>query len=504
MPIPVKKQLDEENLKQRIEEEKAKKEAEEKRRRTVFKAIETLADTVDEEKLLSLLDLLDTNSWKEVIEERFIGRLCGFPTCENGIIVKSKQKYKLDKKKQKVYENYAEREKFCSLICLQKSENVQRQLAELPLWLTGEYPGKKYDLSLPQKLSTPSKSTNINKLDTEKIEFVPDQLLVQLNNLNLGQIDASDSDNEGDEDATTLGVDDKQFLSNVHSFVSSKVPPTTESDSPKTPQQDVVMKLNEKKMDKETIENKLEKLRLKFGKLPKEMQKKAPIMVEPHHGTTPIKTKKDGNKKAEEIMERLRLWITPKTIHYIDNESAEPSTTTSMTSDEVSSKQMIEQYYSGILDPREYERRKIKEEEIKSVKLPLVDSIDQHFRRVDIVIGGLKKAWISYVGQLKIVYPVNNCKNLISTFALDKSNCVVDPKSSDYFATAILQIMTHCSNDLKELLKQKEIIENQQKYFELLQIDFDFFDTKVAQLIASKRQEMLLNEQNDDGGEMEC
>uniref|UniRef100_A0A914Z3P1 RNA polymerase II subunit B1 CTD phosphatase RPAP2 homolog n=1 Tax=Panagrolaimus superbus TaxID=310955 RepID=A0A914Z3P1_9BILA len=310
MPIPVKKELNEEALKQRIEEEKAKKEIEEKRRRTVFKAIEILADTVDEEKLLSLLDLLDTNSWKEVIEERFIGRVCGFPTCDNEIIVKTKQTYKLDKKKQKVYENYTEREKFCSLICFQKSENVQRQLAELPLWLTGESLGKKYNLSLPETLSTQLKSMKNDKIVEEKIEFIPDSLLVQLNQLNLGQIDASDSEEEegdADADATTLGADDKQFLSNVHSFVTStKVPPLNSNNSPKTPQIDVAKKPSITKMDKETMENKLEKLRTKFGKLPKEMQKKAPIIIEPHHGTTPIKTKKDGILKAEEVMERLR------------------------------------------------------------------------------------------------------------------------------------------------------------------------------------------------------
>lgn len=48
------------------------------------------------------LDVLDTNSWKEVVEERFIGRICGFPTCDKEIIVKTAQKYKLDKNRQKV------------------------------------------------------------------------------------------------------------------------------------------------------------------------------------------------------------------------------------------------------------------------------------------------------------------------------------------------------------------------------------------------------------------
>lgn len=55
MPFPVKNPIDEAVLKQRIEDDEAKKQNEEKRRRTVFNAIETLADTVNEEKLLSLV-----------------------------------------------------------------------------------------------------------------------------------------------------------------------------------------------------------------------------------------------------------------------------------------------------------------------------------------------------------------------------------------------------------------------------------------------------------------
>uniref|UniRef100_A0A914QB20 RNA polymerase II subunit B1 CTD phosphatase RPAP2 homolog n=1 Tax=Panagrolaimus davidi TaxID=227884 RepID=A0A914QB20_9BILA len=304
MSVPVKNPIDEAVLKQRIEDEEAKKQNEEKRRRTVFNAIETLADTVNEEKLLSLLDALDINSWKEVIEERFIGRVCGYPTCEKEIIVKTAQKYKLDKNKQKVYENYAEREKFCSPVCLQKSEHLQSQLAELPIWLTGERSAKNYDLSL-QTLPLQSKLSNGEKSRGEKIEFIPDTLLAQLNSLNLGQIDASDSDKEDDE---TLGVDDKQFLSNVHSFISStKMPSTNNKNTVKTPKQDGVQnKIINKKMDKETVESKLEKLRNKFGKEPKEKQKKKPIMIEPHRDEAPIKTKKDGVIKAEEVIERLK------------------------------------------------------------------------------------------------------------------------------------------------------------------------------------------------------
>lgn len=55
MPDSVKQQLNDGILKDI--EEKVKKENEERRRKTVYYAIEALADTVDEKKLLSLVNL---------------------------------------------------------------------------------------------------------------------------------------------------------------------------------------------------------------------------------------------------------------------------------------------------------------------------------------------------------------------------------------------------------------------------------------------------------------
>lgn len=62
---------------------------------------------------------------------------------------------------------------------------------------------KNYDLSLHQSLPLQSKLSTGEKSREEKIEFIPDTLLTQLNSLNLGEIDVSDSDKEDDEvDAT--------------------------------------------------------------------------------------------------------------------------------------------------------------------------------------------------------------------------------------------------------------------------------------------------------------
>lgn len=48
------------------------------------------------------LNSLDKSSWMEVIEERYLGRICGFPLCANPVKVKNSQKYRIDLKNKKI------------------------------------------------------------------------------------------------------------------------------------------------------------------------------------------------------------------------------------------------------------------------------------------------------------------------------------------------------------------------------------------------------------------
>lgn len=54
--------------------------------------------------------------------------------------------------------------------------------------------------------------------------------------------------------------------------------------------------------------------------------------------------------------------------------------------------------------------------------------------------------------------------------------------------------MTHCSTNLKELLQREETLDYHKRYYELLEVDFKFFETNLTQLIDSKRQEVPADE----------
>uniref|UniRef100_A0A914RH32 RNA polymerase II subunit B1 CTD phosphatase RPAP2 homolog n=1 Tax=Parascaris equorum TaxID=6256 RepID=A0A914RH32_PAREQ len=89
------------------------------------------------------LNNLDVSSWWEVVEERFLSHLCGFPTCSNTVEMKPMSIYRIDRKQMKasvqiaIFERCTEKQKFCSKDCFLRSAFVLSQLAEEPLWIRG-------------------------------------------------------------------------------------------------------------------------------------------------------------------------------------------------------------------------------------------------------------------------------------------------------------------------------------------------------------------------------
>ncbi|MFH4984525.1 hypothetical protein AB6A40_011234, partial [Gnathostoma spinigerum] len=80
---------------------------------------------------------LDVNSWMEVAEERFIGKLCGFPLCDNFVQLKQVQKYRIDRRNRKIFEKCTDMQKYCCEQCFLMAASIRGQLPEEPLWITG-------------------------------------------------------------------------------------------------------------------------------------------------------------------------------------------------------------------------------------------------------------------------------------------------------------------------------------------------------------------------------
>lgn len=94
-----------------------------------------LIDPFDDEKeFLEMLRDINQEHYNDIVQERAIMNLCGYPLCKEEIGEVPKQQYHISKATTKVYD-LTERKNYCSGNCLRKSTFVKVQLLTSPLWL---------------------------------------------------------------------------------------------------------------------------------------------------------------------------------------------------------------------------------------------------------------------------------------------------------------------------------------------------------------------------------
>lgn len=90
---------------------------------------------ISAEYLLRCLPDINQSHFDDIIEERSILHLCGYPICQNTLTVENipKQKYRISMKSNKVYDITA-RKNFCSNTCYKSAMHVKKQMLTSPLW----------------------------------------------------------------------------------------------------------------------------------------------------------------------------------------------------------------------------------------------------------------------------------------------------------------------------------------------------------------------------------
>ncbi|XP_074858534.1 putative RNA polymerase II subunit B1 CTD phosphatase RPAP2 isoform X2 [Carettochelys insculpta] len=96
-----------------------------------------LEEDITEEFLLNCGNVITLSHYKDVVEERFIIKLCGYPLCRNRLENVPKQKYRVSTKTNKVYD-ITERKCFCSNFCYRASKYFEAQIPKSPLWMREE------------------------------------------------------------------------------------------------------------------------------------------------------------------------------------------------------------------------------------------------------------------------------------------------------------------------------------------------------------------------------
>ncbi|KAK0040713.1 RNA polymerase II subunit B1 CTD phosphatase RPAP2 isoform X3 [Biomphalaria pfeifferi] len=99
-----------------------------------FDIVNKLIDeTVDGNYLIRCSHLITREHYNDIVEERAITMLCGYPVCGKTLENIPKKKYHISTISNKVYD-ISERKNFCSNQCLKASKYFCNQIPESPLW----------------------------------------------------------------------------------------------------------------------------------------------------------------------------------------------------------------------------------------------------------------------------------------------------------------------------------------------------------------------------------
>ncbi|XP_061235309.1 putative RNA polymerase II subunit B1 CTD phosphatase RPAP2 isoform X2 [Neopsephotus bourkii] len=96
-----------------------------------------LEENITEEFLLNCGKYITPSHYKDVVDERSIIKLCGYPVCHNKLENVLKQKYRISTKTNRVYD-ITERKCFCSNFCYKASKYFEAQISQSPVWIREE------------------------------------------------------------------------------------------------------------------------------------------------------------------------------------------------------------------------------------------------------------------------------------------------------------------------------------------------------------------------------
>lgn len=104
---------------------------------------------------------INQSHYDDIVEERSIVQLCGYPMCDITLTDVPKQQFVISRIKNKVYD-ITERKKFCSNKCYKSSVYLKEQILTTPLWV------RKEDDVIPE-----FKLLSLDEKNTENEENIP-------------------------------------------------------------------------------------------------------------------------------------------------------------------------------------------------------------------------------------------------------------------------------------------------------------------------------------------
>ncbi|XP_070552755.1 LOW QUALITY PROTEIN: putative RNA polymerase II subunit B1 CTD phosphatase Rpap2 [Ptychodera flava] len=119
-----------------------------------------LENPISSEYLIDCAVFITPQHYLDVVEERAISSLCGYPVCEQKLQNVPKQKYHISTKANNVYD-ITERKNFCSNHCFKASKYFEKQLSSSPVWLREE--------ERPERVNLLSKEASKSNVGSDNI-----------------------------------------------------------------------------------------------------------------------------------------------------------------------------------------------------------------------------------------------------------------------------------------------------------------------------------------------
>ncbi|OWR51001.1 putative RNA polymerase 2 subunit B1 CTD phosphatase RPAP2 like protein [Danaus plexippus plexippus] len=206
-----------------------------------------LEKCVNEEYFLKCLLDINQSHFDDVIEERSILQLCGYPLCQRTLLEKDipKQKYRISLKTNKVYD-ITTRKCFCSNICYKSAMHVKKQMLTSPLWFREyeEIPtGQEVDLGGPAKIEI-NKDDFITTSQFTKSSFQHASDIVDSNKIDVHKIETKLLTNSTDVIGSNIVNTNDENITPSNHLESSKPSYTQEPDVRKKPNKKTTNPLN--------------------------------------------------------------------------------------------------------------------------------------------------------------------------------------------------------------------------------------------------------------------
>ncbi|CAH2267675.1 jg15695 [Pararge aegeria aegeria] len=223
-----------------------------------------LEKDIQQDYFLKCLTDINQTHFDDVIEERSILHLCGYPICRKTLSEKDipKQKYRISMKTNKVYDITA-RKSFCSNICYKAAMHVKKQMLTSPLWFrdyekipeldllplnSAGSMGQELDLSLTEKIVSTSDhriftsikdftDATLNDIDKYQNNKNSSNKKNNINKQSSNMENRNDVSKETKDDEENTGKCDSSIEKTINDILNN---PTTNSD--KTAEQKTVHK----------------------------------------------------------------------------------------------------------------------------------------------------------------------------------------------------------------------------------------------------------------------